>query len=751
MTNHPKLSPRHLNRLAYVYVRQSTPAQVQHHRESTERQYGLVERVVALGWRPDDIVTIDDDLGHSASGLEAREGFARMTAAVALGQVGIVVGLEVSRLARNNAAWYRLLDLCRFTDTLIADADGVYNPADFNDRMLLGLKGTMSEAELHLLRARLIGGIHHKVAKGQMRRQPATGYEYSPDGKLLLTADEAVRTAIQTVFDRFQELGSGRGVWTWFLDQGLLLPRRLTSGTGVRWERPTYHAIHGILTNPMYAGAYVWGRHQVAHRVLPDGTIQAHIVKRPREDWHVDLQDQHPAYINAQTFQAIQLRLRANSPAEHAQTGGAPREGSALLQGLATCGHCGRRLRVRYNGAHSTPGYTCHRGQPLQGRREKCLNIGGRQLERPVVDAFLAALSPAQLEATLLALQSLVSNFEQWLHPWKLAVERARYEAERAQRQYQQVEPENRLVARSLEATWETALRQLTAAEAELARREQQRPRPPTAAELASLRTLGVDLAQVWSAPTTTDRDRKELLRTLLERIVVRLGHRPTPDDATEQQSQLVPDHAHLTLVWRGGEATELEVPLTRSHPAPVRTAEETVALVRRLAQYYSDAIIASILNRQDRATATGKPFTASRVSSLRTNWKVPVYQAPAEPPAGDLCNLHEAAVRLGVAQSTASRWLEEGYLPGVQLTPGAPWRINLTEELMARFSPETPPGWLPLADAAKALALPRQTIIDKVKSGELRAVVLTRGRRRGLRIQIPQSYPQLFTVTILD
>ncbi len=746
MTDHTKLSPRHLNRLAYVYVRQSTQAQVQHHRESTERQYGLVERVIALGWQREDIVTIDDDLGHSASGLEAREGFARMAAAVALGQVGIVVGLEVSRLARNNATWHRLLDLCRFTDTLIADADGVYNPADFNDRLVLGLKGTMSEAELHLLRARLIGGIHHKVAKGELRRQPATGYEYGPDGKLQFAADEAVRTAIQTVFDRFQEVGSARGVWTWFLDQSLLLPRRLTSGTGVRWERPTYDAIHGILTNPIYAGAYVWGRHQIAQRVLPDGTIQSHTLKRPREDWHVDLQDHHPAYIDAQTFQAIQVRLRANSPAEHARTGGATREGSALLQGLATCGNCGRHLRVRYNGANSTPGYTCHRGQPLQGRREQCLSIGGRQLERPVVDAFLAALSPARLDATLLALQSLASSFEQWLHPWQLAVERARYEAERAQRQYQQVEPENRLVARSLETAWETALKQFAAAEAELARREQQRPRLPNAAELASLRTLGVDLARVWLAPTTSDRDRKELLRTLLDRVVVRLDGRTTPDDSPEQQLQAVSGHAHLTLVWRGGEATELKVTLTRSHPAPVRTAEETVALVRRLAEHYSDASIAGILNRQGRTTATGRPFTQSRVCSLRIHWKIPVYQAPEVPPDEDLCNLHEAAVRLGVAQSTVLRWLEDGYLPGVQLTPGAPWQIRLTEEVLAKFASDPPQGWLPLVDAAKALALPRQTVVDKVKNGELHAVVLTRGRRRGLRIQIPQTGPQLFT-----
>ncbi len=746
MTDQSKLSPRHLNRLAYVYVRQSSPAKVQNHRESTERQYGLAERVIALGWRPDAIVTIDDDLGHSASGLEAREGFARMAAAVALGQVGIVVGLEVSRLARNNAAWYRLLDLCRYTDTLIADADGLYDPGDFNDRLVLGLKGTMSEAELRLLRARLIGGIRHKVAKGELRRQPATGYEYSPDGKLQFTPDEAVRTAIKTVFDRFGELGSARGVWTWFLDQGLLLPRRLTSGAGVRWERPSYHAIHGILTNPVYAGAYVWGRHQVAQRVLPDGTIQSRTVKRPQEDWHVDLQDHHPAYVDAQTFQAIQVRLRANSPAEHARTGGAPREGSALLQGLATCGHCGRRLRVRYNGANSTPGYTCHRGQPLQGRREQCLDIGGRQLERPVVDAFLAALSPARLEATLLALQSLASDFEQWLHPWRLAVERARYEAERSQRQYQQVEPENRLVARSLEAAWETALQELATAEAELARREQQRPRPPTAAELASLRTLGVDLVRVWSAPTTTDRDRKELLRTLLDRVVVRLDRGTAPGDSPEQQRPAVYGHAHLTLVWRGGEATELEVPLTRSHPAPVRTPEETVALVRRLAQHYSDATIASILNRQGRTTATGQPFTVSRVSSLRTHWKIPVYQALAEAPATELCNLHEAAVRLGVAQSTVLRWLEEGYLPGVQLTPGAPWQIRLTDEVLAKFAPEPPQGWLPLVDAAKVLALPRQIVMNKVKTGELHAVLLTRGRRRGLRIQIPQSCPQLFT-----
>lgn len=520
-TRHPKVRPAHLGRAAVVYVRQSTPGQIERNLESTERQYALVERAVELGWPRRAVEVIDEDLGVSSSAGTPRSGFARLTADIALGRVGIVLGLEVSRLARSNADWYRLLDLAGITDTLIADGDGIYNPASFNDRLALGLKGTMSEAELHVLRARLEGGIRNKAARGELRRGLPEGLVWGEeDGEVLLHPDEAVRGVIGAIFERFAELGSVRAVWLWLRTEELQIPVQRAGTDELAWIAPTYPAVHRVLTHPSYAGAYVYGRTRRERRVDEDGRVRTRARQLDRSEWQVLIVDHHPSYIDWATFEANQARIGANTrPRAHQPGSGAVREGNALLQGLATCGRCGRRLAVHYQGANSTPGYHCANRTLVNGRGERCLAVGGVQIDQAVTAAFLAALAPAGVQAALAAAEALEADHDAALGQWRRQVERARYEAARAERRYLAVDPENRLVARGLEADWEARLAALADAEAELARREAARPRSLDQRERAALAALGGDVGRVWSAPTTTDRDRKELLRSLLEEV----------------------------------------------------------------------------------------------------------------------------------------------------------------------------------------------------------------------------------------
>jgi len=726
-----KLQQSHLRRQAVVYVRQSTASQLERNRESTDRQYALVERAVELGWVRESVTVIDEDLGLSGSGTADRAGFARLTAEVALGHVGLVLGLEVSRLARNNADWYRLLDLCGMTDTLIGDSDGLYHPADFNDRLVLGLKGTMSEAELHVLRARLNGGIRNKAARGELRRGLPVGLVWGEEeGEILLHADEAVRGVIAAVFERFAECGSVRAVWLWLLGEGLTFPLQSNViDAELAWVAPTYNSVHRVLTHPSYAGAYVYGRTRRERFVDEAGRTRTRARRLGRDAWEVLIVDHHPGYIDWATWEANQARIGANTRPRAHEAGGAVREGAALLQGIATCSACGRRLTVHYS-SRSSPGYHCAGRELLAGRGVSHLSVGGVQIDQAVAAAFLAAAAPAGIEASLAAARSVTHDRDAALAQWRREVERARYQAQRAERRYLAVDPDNRLVARGLEAEWEKTLAALGAAEAELARRERSRPNTLSVEQVEAINALGSDIGRVWSAPTTTDRDRKELLRTLVEEVVVNV-----------KRNQ---HRAELTMRWRGGAITELVVALPRSQP-PIRTDEDTVDLMRRLAAHYPDATIAGILNRQGRSTATGERFTRNRISSLRTSWGIARHQPPADQPAGELVTIAEAAKTLGVAASTVHRWLADGFIAGEQLTPGAPWRIRVTDDLRSRFVEEAPPGWLPMLEATLALGVSRQTVLQRVKRGELEAVHLRSGRRKGLRIKVNRPGPSLF------
>jgi DNA invertase Pin-like site-specific DNA recombinase len=736
MNERAKITASHLSRQAIVYLRQSSPAQVEHNRESTERQYALASKAHELGWPEDRIVVIDEDLGLSGAGAVARSGFDRLTAEVVHARVGLVLGLEVSRLARNNADWHRLIDLAGLTDTLIGDGDGIYHPALFNDRLLLGLKGTMSEAELHVLRARLNGGIRNKAERGELRRGLPVGFVWGDeDGDVLFHPDEAVVTTIKTVFERFDETGSARRVWLWFRTEGLKYPLQMHAHAEIRWVEASYHAIHHVLTNPVYAGAYVYGKTRTETTLDASGARKKRRRYLPRVQWPVLIKEHHQGYIDWSTYEANQTRIAKNTrPRPHndpAKSGGAVREGGALLQGIASCGHCGRRLRTHYSGRNSAPGYHCGGEHLVNGRGSYCLNIGGVQIDEAVTRAFIAALEPIRLAATVAAAERLEADREATLKQWRLGVERASYEASRAERRYRAVDPDNRLVARGLEREWEESLSALEAAKAELARREADRPRVLSEVERASLLAVGADLNAVWNAPTTSPRDRKELLRTLLEEVIVRV-----------ERDKFA---AHLTMRWKGGALTELDVHLPHSKPQIVRTDEDTIALVRRLAAHYPDAVIAGILSRQGRKTAYGHRFQVHHVAGLRRQWKIPRYERRAGSSDGELLTVKKAAAELGVATSTLHRLLNDGIIGGEQLTPGAPWRIRLTDDIKARFSQDAGKDFLPMREAMRALGVSRQTVLQRVKRGELQAVHVVRGKQKGLRIKVIHRQANLF------
>jgi DNA invertase Pin-like site-specific DNA recombinase len=732
MTDLSKIKSAHTQRGAFVYVRQSSPSQVENNRESTQRQYALVDRAVQLGWQREQVNVVDEDLGVSGASADKRSGFARLIAAVAMRLVGIVLGIEVSRLARNNADWYHLLDLCAMTDTLIGDADGIYHPAWFNDRLLLGLKGTMSEAELHIIRARLEGGIRNKAARGELRRALPTGFAWGEDdGEIVLHPDESVQQAIRCVFERFAELGSVRRVWLWFRSEGLSFPAQYTYGAAIRWGAPTYTAIHHILTNPVYAGAYVYGKTRHDRALDAAGKIKKRTRKLPPSQWAVLIPEHHPGYIDQATYEANQTRISKNIRPRPHQAGGAVREGAALLQGIAVCGHCGRKLRTQYPGRRARPGYYCAGSNIANGRGTHCLSVGGVQIDQAVAQSMLDTLKPVALEATLQATRQLEADHDAATAQWRLAVERARYEAERAERRYRAVDPENRLVARGLEAAWESRLRELEQAKAELDRKSQSRPRALSKEEQQRIRALGSDLTRVWAASTTTDRDKKELLRTLIEEVIIAVYR----DEF----------RAHLTLRWKGAMISELDVSLPRLNPSRIRTDEDTVELVQRLAAHYPDGTIAGILNRQGRRTVRGERFTANQVGSLRRYRNIARYEPPNQPPQGELVTIARAAELLKIAPSTVHRWLAEGIIAGEQLTPGAPWKIRITDELQARFVEETPKGYVAMLEATLLLGVTRQTVLQRVKRGELEAVHVVRGRRKGIRIKVVDNQPDLF------
>jgi DNA invertase Pin-like site-specific DNA recombinase len=676
-------------------------------------------------------------LGRSGADATARTGFRELVAEVGLGKVGIVLGIEVSRLARNNADWYQLLDLCAVTDTLIADADGVYHPADFNDRLVLGLKGTMSEAELHLIRSRLTAGLLHKAAKGELRQGLPVGFDYDEDDRVVLAADEAVREAIATVFRRFEELRSARQVVIALRSDGLLLPRRRNGHPRIFWAPATYPAVHDVLSNPCYAGAFVFGRTRTEKRVDDAGRVLARVKVLPRERWTVLIPQHHVGFISWEQYERNTALLRANWHPPCGEGGGPAREGRGLLQGLVRCGRCGRIMQIAYGGLRgNVPRYLCGRARVLYATERNCQSIGGHRLEQVILREVFTVLEPAALAATAQALAEAETHHRTRLAAFELAVERARYDAERARRQFDNVEPENRLVARTLERALEDKLAAQRHAETDLATQKARRPAVLTEEEVAWLSRAGADIKAIFDASTTTARERKQLLRAVIDDVVITV-HR----DA---------GRADLRINWQGGATRELSMTLNKTGHHQRVTDEDTVELVRRLAADYTDAAIAIILAKQGRRTATGLRWSKTHVKALRVARGIPAYEPPPETVTGggeddEVVTINEAERRLGVSRVTLYRWLRHGFMIGEQPTANAPWRIRINQALLDKIQPEEPDGWVGLDQAARILGMARQTVLHKVQRGELKAVHVNRGRRKGLRIQVKPDSAGLF------
>jgi hypothetical protein len=485
------------------------------------------------------------------------------------------------------------------------------------------------------------------------------------------------------------------------------------------------------LTNPVYAGVYAYGKTRQERFVNETGRVKKRVKRLPQSQWTVMIHDHHEGFIDWETYEMIQARIAKNTrPLPH-KASGAIREGSALLQGLATCGRCGRRLRVYYSGKYSAPGYYCASNRVMEGRGEHCMRVGGVRIDQAVTDAFLDAITPAAVDACLLAEKNLEADHDAAVAQWQLQIERLRYEADRAERRYRTVEPENRLVARTLESQWESCLSKLKDAEKEFEHKQKQRPGRLTPDQRTRIRNLGEDLKLAWQAPTTTYRDKKELLQLLLEEVNISVKREE--------------NKAHLTLRWKGGVISDQEVNLHHPRVPPIRTDQDTIDLVRRLAAHYPDAVITGILNRQGRKTARGDRFTANKVGSLRRYWKIPRFDAASAPSDGELVTVTKAAEILGIAASTVHRWLADGFIAGEQITPGAPWRIRMTEELRSRFIEEAPEGYIPLKEAKSILGVTRQTVLQRVKRGELKAVHARRGKQIGLYIKVLNSQRGLF------
>jgi DNA invertase Pin-like site-specific DNA recombinase len=660
-----KIAEHHRSKPAYIYLRQSTPGQVRHHQESTERQYALREMALELGWSESLIRTLDRDLGKTGTEMAGREDFKTLVADVSMGHVGAVFALEVSRLARSNLDWHRLLELCALTTTLVIDEDGCYDPADFNDGLLLGLKGTMAQAELHFLHARLQGGKLNKAKKGELRFPLPVGFCYDDDSHIILDPDEEVRGAVALVFRFFRETGTAFAVMQRFAQETLRFPKRSYGGAWngkIIWGRLTHSRVLGMLKNPSYAGMYVFGRYQYRRQISAEGAVRKRTHTVDMADWRVRLKEHHEGYITLEEFLKNQERLEKNrTNGEEMVLSGPAREGLALLQGLLLCGNCGRSLTVRYLGNGGIyPCYQCNWLRREGLATKDCMSFRCNLLDAAIAVEVLMALQPAELELALAAMQELEARDQTILRQWQMRLERAEYEAALAERRYHEVDPSQRLVAATLERRWNDALLQLEDLKTQTVEFQRQEARVATPEQKAKVLALARDLPRLWHAPTTQAKDRKRLLRLLIKDITV--------------EKPLNPKQLQVHIRWQGGACTDLTVPLPPNVADRLRYPAAVVDRVRELARSLPDVDIANQFNREARTSATGKPYTAKMIQWIRRCHCIP--SAALKKP--DELTVRQAAEHFGVTDSVIYYWIERHLLQARRLNGGMPYWITL-------------------------------------------------------------------------
>ena len=639
-----KVSAEHLARTAFLYVRQSTLRQVKDNTESAERQYALRQRAVQLGWPSEQIIVIDTDQGQSGASSTGREGFQRLVADVGLGKAGIVLGLEVSRLARNNADWHRLLEICALSRKLICDEDGLYDPADFNDRLLLGLKGTMSEAELHFIRARLQGGILSKARRGELPMPLPVGLVEDSAGKVVLDPDAGVQRAVRHLLDTFARTGSARAVVQAFNRDGLLFPARVRFGERkgeLVWSPLTHWRVLRTLHNPRYAGAFAYGQRRT--RKTAEGKTTTRAV--PREEWTL-IPDSHPGYITFEQYEHNLRTLAANATAHGTDRAGGPaREGTALLQGLAVCGRCGRRMTVRYHTRKGVrvPDYQCVR-ENIQTASDKCQVIQGADVDAAISQLLVDTVTPLALEVALSVQAELAARADEADQLRRSQVERARQRTELARRRYLAVDPDNRLVADTLEADWNDALRALQAAQDEYERQSAAAKTALTEQHKQRIRQLASDFPQLWNDPATPARERKRIARLLIE-------------DVTLTKT----DQVHLQVRFRGGQTTSLTIPKALNSWQARQTPTDTLTEIDRLLDDHTDRETAELLNQLGVPSGMKRPFTRSMIVKQRCTHDLPSHSDRLR--ARGLLTQQEIAKQLGVHSNTIHAWRRAGLL----------------------------------------------------------------------------------------
>jgi len=677
-----KVTNAHLARSAYLYVRQSTLRQVLTNTESATRQYALAQRAIALGWQGDQVITIDVDQGQSGASAADREGFQRLVADVGMGRAGIVLGLEVSRLARNNADWHRLLEICALSGTLICDEDGLYDPGEFNDRLLLGLKGTMSEAELHFIRARLRGGQLSKARRGELKMGLPVGLVYDPADRVVLDPDVGVRDAIAHVFATFARTGSARAVVAEFNTAGLLFPVRIRKGAHkgeLAWMPLRHWRVLRTLHNPRYAGAFVYGQRREARS---PSTGKKTMINVPREQWFAFIPDAHPGYISFEQFEANQTVLLANAQAHGRERDKGPaREGTALLQGLAICANCGRRMSVHYHLRRGVevPDYQCMR-ECIDGAARRCLLIPGAGIDTAIGQLLLDTLTPLALDVALSVQTELQTRAEQADQLRRRHVERARHRAELARRRYLSVDPDNRLVADTLEADWNEALRAVQSAHDDYEKATADAAVALTDEAKLRIQTLATDFPALWSDPGTPQRERKRMIRLLIE-------------DVTLAKTDRI--HAHVR--FRGGQTTSLSLPIPPKAWQARETNPDTLAALDRLLDEHTDAETAELLNAAGHRSGEGKPFTNGIVLDLRRAHHFPSHIERLR--TRGLLSITEIAERLDVHPSTIKAWHRAGLLVSHKANdrnqrlfePPAPGDPRLVKHMGSRIDKRVP------------------------------------------------------------